>query len=115
LRPRRYELDVELNLLRPRMRARVRIDLDAFADPARRFELYHELTHLWNVRCTDPAPSRWEEGLAVWLQDRMADRLDGTDREATADERNLAAVRRLLARFSDGLRVPGSGGTASTT
>ena len=35
----------------------------AFADPARRFELYHEISHLWDPPSTDQPSPRWNEGL----------------------------------------------------
>ncbi|HUM03661.1 MAG TPA: hypothetical protein VL084_15335, partial [Thermoanaerobaculia bacterium] len=36
----------------------------AFKNPERVGELYHEVSHLWNVRSTDPSFCRWNEGLA---------------------------------------------------
>lgn len=55
----------------------------AFRDSARVREIYHEISHLWNVRPTDVSP-RWNEGLATFLEYRTADELEGT---ATLDER----------------------------
>lgn len=53
-----------------------------FRDPRRQYELYHELSHLWNVKATDlPAP-RWSEGLATFLEDVTTDSLE---RRATTD------------------------------
>lgn len=45
---------------------------DAFTDPASLRALYHELSHLWNVMPLENAPPRWEEGLAVYLEYRVA-------------------------------------------
>ena len=42
---------------------------NAFNDPARLTDLYHEISHLWFVKPLDAAPSRLEsEGLAMLLQ-----------------------------------------------
>jgi aminopeptidase N len=40
-------------------------------------QLYHELSHLWNVEDTDHPSPRWNEGLASFLEYRMAAELDG--------------------------------------
>ncbi len=49
----------------------------AFKDPDRVGELYHEVSHLWNVRATDPPSCRWNEGLASFLQELSREQLDG--------------------------------------
>lgn len=50
---------------------------DAFLDPKRLVELYHELSHLWNVRPLDPLPPRFEsEGLAMFLQYLTQEKLE---------------------------------------
>ena len=49
----------------------------AFRAVERRGEAYHELSHLWNVPATQGQPSRWEEGLAQFLQVLLAYQLDG--------------------------------------
>jgi hypothetical protein len=54
----------------------------AFRDRAQLVELYHELSHLWNARDLDAPSPRWNEGLAMFLQGRMARELDGWDGEA---------------------------------
>ncbi|HEX9127983.1 MAG TPA: M1 family aminopeptidase [Gemmatimonadaceae bacterium] len=48
----------------------------AFKNPRRQYELYHELSHLWNVTETDRPPVRWNEGLAMFLQDLTTDSLE---------------------------------------
>jgi hypothetical protein len=50
---------------------------DAFRDKNQLYQLYHELSHLWNVEDLDRPSPRWNEGLAMFLQWRMAARLDG--------------------------------------
>lgn len=50
----------------------------AFRDPARLHEVYHEISHLWNVPSLDRPYCRWNEGLASFLEDLTQERLDGT-------------------------------------
>jgi len=40
----------------------------AFRDSTRRREVYHEVSHLWNVPSLDRPAPRWEEGLASFLE-----------------------------------------------
>jgi hypothetical protein len=49
---------------------------DAFRDRAQLYQLYHELSHLWNVADRDQPSPRWNEGLAMFLQWRLAGALD---------------------------------------
>ena len=72
---------------------------DAFRDRRQLPQIYHELSHLWNVEDLDHPSPRWNEGLASFLQWRMAAELDGW---AEWDARIDRAVRLLL-----------SGGTAA--
>lgn len=60
---------------------------DAFRAPDSLRELYHELSHLWNVPDTDRPSPRWNEGLAMFLQCRLAQELDGWDGMETYVER----------------------------
>ena len=41
----------------------------AFKDSRRRREVYHEISHLWNVEPSDRPSPRWGEGLASFLED----------------------------------------------
>lgn len=50
---------------------------DAFRDRSQLRQLYHELSHLWNPTDTDVPSPRWNEGLATFLQWRLAAELDG--------------------------------------
>ena len=52
---------------------------DAFRDRAQLHQLYHELSHLWNPSDLDRPSPRWNEGLASFLEWRMAAELDGWD------------------------------------
>jgi hypothetical protein len=47
----------------------------AFRDAKRESELYHEISHLWNVPSTDRPSPRWNEGLASFLEDLAVDSL----------------------------------------
>jgi len=49
---------------------------DAFRARSELRQLYHELSHLWNVPDLDRPSPRWNEGLATFLQWRMAAELD---------------------------------------
>ncbi len=64
----------------------------AFKDPDQRRQLYHEISHLWNVPPGEPLSPRLNEGLATFLEYYTADRLDGT----TFLEDRLEVVRRWL-------------------
>jgi hypothetical protein len=50
---------------------------DAFRSRTQLYQLYHELSHLWNVPDLDRPSPRWNEGLATFLQWRVAAELDG--------------------------------------
>jgi hypothetical protein len=50
---------------------------DAFRDRGQLFQLYHELSHLWNLPDRDAPSPRWNEGLAMFLQWRVASEIDG--------------------------------------
>jgi hypothetical protein len=50
----------------------------AFIDKKRIYELYHEISHLWNITCLDELPCRLEsEGLAMLLQFLVMEKLEG--------------------------------------
>jgi hypothetical protein len=78
----------------------------AFRDPARLVEVYHEISHLWNVPLKDRASPRWYEGLAQSLQFLAADELDGTSRLPGALEAARAWLREHLRALSDHRDVP---------
>ena len=52
----------------------------AFRDPARLHEVYHEVSHLWNVSSLDRPYCRWNEGLASFLEDLTQEKLEGKPR-----------------------------------
>jgi hypothetical protein len=50
---------------------------DAFRDSTQLHQVYHELSHLWNPPDLDVPSPRWNEGLASFLEWRLAQELDG--------------------------------------
>jgi len=48
----------------------------AFRDTTRMGELYHEISHLWNVASTENPAPRWNEGLATFLEYLTAAEVD---------------------------------------
>jgi hypothetical protein len=67
----------------------------SFRDPSRLGELYHELSHFWNVPDRDLPSPRWNEGLATYLEKVMSEELDRrTDFKARAGR----GVDRVLER-----------------
>lgn len=65
----------------------------SFNDRERMYELYHEVSHLWNVDATEELPSRWEEGLAMFVQYLLVEELE-----------NRAILEDAAGRFIDHLR-----------
>jgi aminopeptidase N len=76
--------------------AGVILTADAFSETGSLVPLYHELTHLWNPRDVDLPSARWNEGLATFLQLRMAQDLDSFD-----------AMEGTIRRFADGIVASG--------
>ncbi len=64
----------------------------AFSDPRRHAELYHEVSHLWNVTPLDVSP-RWNEGLASFLQYLTTDALEDQNDHEQAVDRYLDRIR----------------------
>jgi len=51
-----------------------------FTNPDKLYDLYHEISHQWNVTALDPAPPRFEsEGLAMLLQHRVQELLENKE------------------------------------
>jgi hypothetical protein len=67
----------------------------AFRDPKREYELYHEISHLWNPPSTDKPSPRWNEGLASFLEDLTTDTLTG---RASMDSSAMRLARWLAER-----------------
>jgi hypothetical protein len=72
----------------------------AFRNPDGARELYHELSHLWNARDTDMPSPRWNEGLAMFMQDLLYERVDGWAGRPESGTRAVATVQRKAAADS---------------
>ena len=75
---------------------------DAFNDPSEYGQFYHELSHLWNAPDVDAEPSRWNEGLAIFLQALVEERLGN---EGSLDDGMSRAVERLRRGLEEDDRV----------
>ena len=65
----------------------------AFRDRSEVSQVYHELSHLWNVPDLERPSPRWNEGLASFLQSRMAAELDGWNQWDARTERIVASLK----------------------
>ena len=78
----------------------------AFKNPKQHREVYHEISHLWNVSPTDRPSPRWNEGLASFLEYLVTEKLSG---ERVVDDRAdllLAWVRKMLPDHPEWKQVP---------
>ena len=49
---------------------------DAFNDSTQMRQLYHEISHLWNVKSNDQYYPRWNEGLATFIEYLTIEKLE---------------------------------------
>jgi aminopeptidase N len=70
---------------------------DAFQHRSELRQMYHELSHVWNVADLDRPSPRWNEGLASFLEWRMAGALDGWADWPGQLDRTAARLRRACA------------------
>jgi hypothetical protein len=68
----------------------------AFRDSTRSNEVYHEVSHLWNVTTTDGPAPRWEEGLASFLEELAVEELEGRPAVRGEATRMLASAVRFF-------------------
>ena len=78
----------------------------AFHDQRHLRELYHELTHQWNVRDVENPSPRWNEGLASFLEDLLQERLDGWQGRAATDTWIITTLKSAIASDSSVRTVP---------
>jgi aminopeptidase N len=78
----------------------------AFRDERRMREVYHELTHLWNVTDTDNPSPRWNEGLASFLEDFLREKLDNWTGRPASDTWVLTTLKKAIASDSSVRTVP---------
>ena len=70
----------------------------AFRDPTKLNEVYHEVSHLWNVPSLEQPSCRWEEGLASFLGALVQETLDGGPPLDSRVEKSLDRLRADLER-----------------
>ncbi len=72
------------------------------------YELYHEISHTWNLRPLDGNPSRIEsEGLAVFLQYLLMQKLNGDNNALEAGaERSLQRAKRQFQKNPRSVNIP---------
>lgn len=78
----------------------------AFRDPSATVEMYHEISHLWNVEEVAPHPSRWNEGLAMYMQAAAAAELEDPGRFTGLLEGYVERLRSTLESRSEYRDVP---------
>lgn len=78
----------------------------AFRDAGHLGELYHELSHLWNVRDLENPSPRWNEGLAMFCEYLLMERLDHWAKRADVRQRVLDRLKKFAATDSAARRVP---------
>ncbi|UCG88561.1 MAG: hypothetical protein JSW71_08475 [Gemmatimonadota bacterium] len=73
------------------------LQASVFQDPDDLTQLYHEASHLWNVELSERPSPRWDEGLAMFLQQLLVDVFAGNEA--------LNAVEGLAGRIRSRLRT----------
>lgn len=78
----------------------------AFRDPERYHEIYHEISHWWNVPPTDRPSPRLEEGLASFVEYLVAENVTGTAKVDARATQVMARLRQELPANPDWRRTP---------
>jgi hypothetical protein len=78
----------------------------AFRDSTRHDEVYHEVSHLWNVPANDRPSPRWEEGLAGFLQSLLTQMATGRPGVDTRTNQRIARLRDQLPEHPEWRQVP---------
>lgn len=78
----------------------------AFKDPDQHREVYHEISHLWDVPSLDRPSPRWNEGLASFLEYLVAQELSGKPVVDERANRLIAWLRSSLPEHPDWKTVP---------
>lgn len=68
----------------------------AFKEAERTLEVYHEISHLWNVEEKEALPPRWNEGLASFLQYLTVEKVEGRAVLDDALEHTTARLREAV-------------------
>ncbi len=69
-----------------------------FKDADGQVALYHELSHLWNAPETDHPSARWNEGLAMFMQVYMREKLEGWNGRDATVARRLHSLQQAAAQ-----------------
>jgi aminopeptidase N len=77
--------------------AGIMIEASALRRVEDRRALYHELSHLWNAPDAELPSARWNEGLATYLEHRLAADLDGGDAQSSWSAIAQSVCRRVVA------------------
>ena len=89
------------------LRPTVILDATAFQDAKAMPQLYHEISHFWNVRDPSPAPCRWDEGLAMYLQEVVQGEQDGNSEDLVATWNDgFQGLKRELEKHPEYREVP---------
>jgi hypothetical protein len=78
----------------------------AFRDPERHREVYHEISHLWNVAPTDRPSPRWNEGQASFLEYLVTQEVTGKPLVDARANQLLARLRGELPAHETWRKVP---------
>ena len=78
----------------------------AFKDPKKLHEVYHEISHLWNVPDTDLPSPRWNEGLASFLEDLVDQEIRGEPRVDKGTAWSLDRLRAELPKHPEWKTTP---------
>ena len=78
----------------------------AFRDPGRHREVYHEISHLWNVPPTDRPSPRWNEGLASFLEYLVTEEVTGTPIVDSRATQLIEWLRGALPAHAEWTKVP---------
>lgn len=78
----------------------------AFTDPSRHREVYHEISHLWNVLPTDSPSPRWEEGLATFLEFLLKEEITGEQSVAQLEEWLFGVLLETIERRPELREIP---------
>jgi hypothetical protein len=79
---------------------------DAFRNREALTSLYHELSHLWDIKDLDAPSCRWTEGLAMFMQQRVARELDDGEELDSYMDRVADARRKSLDQVPELSTVP---------
>jgi aminopeptidase N len=84
------------------------ITADNFRKPEEMLIIYHEISHLWNVKSLDPQPCRFEsEGLAQFLEFLMSEKLENKrDLVMETAQQYLDKIRKIYAENPEYQKIP---------